>query len=112
MIITIVFVFTFTSKEGIETITAATAPYFWMFLALTVVGLMICRTRFKGQFSGYRVPLYPLTPLLFVSACFFMVYRSWVFMMEKDLGLVTLMLGLWVIGGIVLSFFMGQEKVP
>jgi amino acid transporter len=105
-IITTVFICTFASKEGIETITAATAPYFWLFLALTVVGLMICRVKFSGQFSGYRVPLYPITPLLFVSVCAFMGYQSWVFMVQKQLGWQALFIGLWVAVGIGLSFFM------
>ncbi len=109
MVVTIVFVTTFNSKEGVEKIVAATAPYFWIFLALTVIGLMICRTRFKGQFTGYRVPLYPLTPLLFVAVCFFMGYRSWVYMVEKGFGWQTLFIGLWVVFGIVLSCFMGRN---
>lgn len=106
MLVTIAFIVTFSNKEGIEQITAATATYFWLFLALTVVGLMICRVRYRGKFSGYRVPLYPFTPIIFVLVCGFMVYRSWIYMMGKELWLPTLLIGVWVLMGVGLSFLL------
>lgn len=109
MVVTATFILLFSSDQGIENITAATAPYFWLFLALTVISLMINRTRYRGQFEGYRVPLYPMTPLLFVSACAFMAYQAWTFMIGQGLLNSTIMIGAWVLLGIGMSFVMRAE---
>ena len=110
MVVTVAFILLFSSDQGIENITAATAPYFWLFLALTVISLMVNRTRYRGQFEGYRVPLYPLTPLLFVSACAFMAYQAWTFMISQGLLSSTIMIGGWVLLGIGMSFVMRTSK--
>ncbi len=69
--VTIVFVCTFGFRgEGIDKIVVATAPYFWLFLSLTVTSLMINRRRFRGVFSGYRVPLYPAAATDFCGGLF------------------------------------------
>lgn len=109
MLVTVLLIVSFSRDDGVENIVAATAIYFWVFLSFTVAGLMVCRNRYQGQFSGYRVPLYPLTPLLFIAVCLFMAYRSWMFMVEKDLGVHTILIGVWVAFGAVLSFFMGGQ---
>lgn len=110
MLVTILLIVTFSrEKGGVENIVAATAIYFWVFLSFTVIGLIVCRIRYRGQFSGYRVPLYPLTPVVFVAVCLFMGYRSWVYMVDKDLAIPTMLIGVWVAIGAVLSFFMGHE---
>jgi amino acid transporter len=102
--VTILFIVTFGRKdEGIDNLVAATAPYFWLFLALTVLGLIINRYRYAGQFVGFRVPLYPLTPLIFISACGFMMYQAWSYLISKELGFAALLIGLWVVLGMVLS---------
>lgn len=109
--ITLVFVVTFgQTDDGLDNIVAATAPYFWSFLALTIVSLIVCRIRFKGEFTGYRVPFGPVMPLVFVSACGFMTYRAFLFMAEKDLGQHTVSIGLWVLLGFGLSFTLKHRR--
>ena len=109
-VVTIAYILTFgNDKNGVENLTASNAPYFWSFLGLTVVSLMINRVRFKGQFDGYRVPLYPVLPVLFVGACLFMVYRSWTYMMDQELWLATAIIGGWVLVGLILSFLLRNE---
>ena len=118
MIVTVLFIglFGFNDQfafdiQGIDNIVAATAPYFWSFLAMTVVSLIICRFRYPaGQFEGYRVPLFPFLPLFFVAACVFMIYRSWVFMVEQELWTPTIGIAVWMLIGIGLSFLMGNQK--
>jgi APA family basic amino acid/polyamine antiporter len=109
-VVTIAYILTFgDDKNGVENLTASNAPYFWSFLGLTVISLMINRVRFKGQFEGYRVPFYPVLPVLFVGACLFMVYRSWTYMMDQELWLATAIIGGWVLVGLVLSFLLRNE---
>lgn len=102
--VTFVFIVIFgRSKDGFDYIVLSSAPYFWLFLGLTVAALVVCRIRFKGQFIGYRVPLYPLLPLIFVGACGFMVYRSWDYMIYKELLTPAIGIAIWVLLGGVLG---------
>ncbi|MFT7632742.1 MAG: APA family basic amino acid/polyamine antiporter [Mariniblastus sp.] len=104
-LVTIIYVATFGGdKHGVENLTNANAPFFWFFLALTVASLMISRVRFPGKFDGYRVPLYPVLPIVFIGACLFMVYRSWSWMMQQELAIPAMAIGGWVVVGVVLSF--------
>jgi len=96
------------SKEAFELITVATAPYFWLFLALTVMSLILCRSKFGSAKTGFRVPLYPVLPIVFTAACGFMVYRSWEYMVFKGYWLSTLVIGIWMVIGVGLSFCLGK----
>ena len=53
-----------------------TAPAFWAFLALVGLSVFVLRFRDRGIVRSYRVPGYPLTPVLFCLYCGYMVYRS------------------------------------
>ncbi len=69
----------FWSKEAISTMVDYTAPVFWLFLLLTTLTLFIFRFRHGSADLPYRVPFYPLTPLLFVATCLYMLYSSLAF---------------------------------
>ncbi len=56
------------TERGLETIIAYTAPVFWFFILLTAASLFVFRRRGDLVPGGYRVPLYPLPPLLFMAA--------------------------------------------
>ena len=106
-VVTIVFVvgFGWSGSGGVRQIVIATAPYFWLFLTATVISLIVCRIRYRGQFTGYRVPFFPLLPLIFIAACIFMSYRAYEYMWSQDgLWKSSLLIGLWVLGGFGLSF--------
>ena len=59
-----------------------TAPVFWSFLFL--VGLALFRLRAQGQTGGFRVPLYPFTPLLFCAASAYLAYSSITYAASKN----------------------------
>lgn len=67
------------SKESISTMVDYTAPIFWLFLLLITVSLFIFRLRDKPEAIPYKVPLYPITPLLFLLVCLYMFYSSLAF---------------------------------
>lgn len=52
------------------------APVFWLFILAVAIGLLRLRRRQPGLARPFRVPAYPLTPLLFYAACLFMVVSS------------------------------------
>lgn len=67
------------SKEAVSTMVDYTAPVFWFFLLLTTATLFIFRFRHGPDELPFRVPLYPLTPILFLIACGYMLYSSLAF---------------------------------
>lgn len=73
---------------GFNTLVAATAPVFWAFFLLNGIALFVLRSRSTGQSSGFRVPLYPLTPIVFCLTCVFMLYQSLLY--AGDLTLIAL----------------------
>ncbi|MCF7803620.1 MAG: APC family permease [Candidatus Marinimicrobia bacterium] len=64
------------TRESISTIVEYTAPVFWFFLMLTGVTLFVFRYRDGLSDGTYRVPLYPVTPILFIATCLILFYSS------------------------------------
>ncbi len=62
------------SREGFEAMVAYTAPVFWFFLLLVAISVMIFRKR--GGVLPYRMPFYPLPPILLVCASVWMIWSS------------------------------------
>jgi amino acid transporter len=48
---------------------------FWTFFLMTALTLFIFRRKESAE-PLFRVPLYPVIPLLFVAACLYMLYSS------------------------------------
>jgi APA family basic amino acid/polyamine antiporter len=48
----------------------------WIFFGLVVATLFVFRRREDPDRTGYRVPAYPLLPLLFVAAAFYTVVST------------------------------------
>lgn len=67
------------SKEAVTTMVDYTAPVFWFFMLLTTFTLFVFRYRYGADKLPFRVPLYPLTPLLFLLVCCYMLYSSLAF---------------------------------
>jgi len=64
------------TPDGFQTMVAYTAPAFWLFFLLTGVSLFFLRRQPAANANHFRVPLFPLTPLLFAAGCAFMLYSS------------------------------------
>lgn len=82
------------SGDGISTMVAYTAPVFWLFMLLMATALLILRRKDSQQARPFRVPLYPLTPLLFAVTCLGLLWSSTLYAGPGALvGLVVLALG-------------------
>jgi amino acid transporter len=64
------------TRKGFETMVEYTAPVFWVFFLLTGVSLLVLRAREPGVPRPFRVPLYPLTPLVFCATSAYLLYAS------------------------------------
>jgi amino acid transporter len=53
-----------------------TAPVFWFFFLLTGGSIFVLRAREPQAERPFRVPLYPLTPILFCAASAYLLYSS------------------------------------
>lgn len=63
------------TREGFEAMVAYTAPVFWAFLLLVALSVFVFRRR-DPQALHYRMPLYPLPPILLAAASAWMIYSS------------------------------------
>lgn len=61
---------------GFDTLVAATAPLFWVFFLLSAASLLVLRKIDPDRPRPYRVPGYPITPILFCSVCAYMLRSS------------------------------------
>ena len=64
------------TKGGFIALVNFTTPVFWIFFCLVSVSLIVLRYRQPKLDRPYRVPLYPVVPLIFCLSCSFMVYAS------------------------------------
>jgi APA family basic amino acid/polyamine antiporter len=81
-------------KDGFSAMVEFTAPVFWFFFLLTGVGLFVLRFREPHVARPFRVPLYPILPLVFVITCGYLFYSSVTYAQSQQAVHVTF----WVMG--------------
>jgi basic amino acid/polyamine antiporter, APA family len=64
------------ARSGFEAMVAYTTPVFWFFFLLATTSLLVLRQRDPDVPRPFQVPLYPLTPILFMAVCAYMFYSS------------------------------------
>ena len=67
------------TRKGFATMVDYTAPVFWFFFLLSGIALFVLRWREPEAPRPFRVPLFPLVPLLFCSVCIYLLYSSLAF---------------------------------
>jgi len=82
-------------RQGFETMVDYTAPVFWTFFLLAGLSLFVLRIQDPDRLRPFKVPLYPLTPLVFCGAAVYMLWSSLAFTgFGALLGVGILLLGL------------------
>jgi amino acid transporter len=82
------------TPDGFQTMVGYTAPAFWLFFLLTGISLFLLRRHPPANADPFRVPFYPVTPLLFAGACAWMLYSSFNYAMSLDPGSIGAMVGI------------------
>lgn len=67
------------TRNGFESMVDFTAPVFWFFFLCTGVALMVLRAKRPDAPRPFKVPLYPVTPILFIGFCGYLLYSSLMF---------------------------------
>ncbi len=64
------------NQGGVRFMVEFTAPVFWFFFLLTGIALFVLRFRHPHVARPFKVPLYPVLPVVFVLTCAFLLYKS------------------------------------
>lgn len=72
--------------SGFVAMVEFTAPVFWLFFLLSGIALFVLRRREPQRAQPYRVPFYPLLPLVFCAVCAYMLWSSLSYVASQQLG--------------------------
>src|SRR5690606_9470633 len=64
------------TRDGFQSMVDFTAPVFWFFFLAIGVSLMVLRKKKQQIPRPFRVPLYPVTPIIFCGSCAYLLYSS------------------------------------
>lgn len=64
------------SQDGVKSMVEYLAPVFWLFFLLVGISLFVLRYREPNAERPFRVPLYPITPLIFCLSSGYLLYAS------------------------------------
>lgn len=67
------------TRHGFQSTVEYTAPVFWTFMLLIGVSLFAFRWRDPNRETAFRVPFFPLTPLLFCATSLYLLYSSLIY---------------------------------
>jgi basic amino acid/polyamine antiporter, APA family len=96
------------TRQGFAAMVEYTAPVFWLFFLLTGLSLFVLRIREPDTPRPFRVPLYPLTPLLFCAMCSYLLYAS-----LRHTGVGALLgLGVLLVGIVVMYIASANDHHP
>lgn len=100
------------ARDGFRTAVEYTAPVFWSFLLMVGLALFVLRRREPHVPRPFRVPLYPLLPLVFVATSAYLLWSSLAYT-----GIGALVgVGVLAAGGVLLVFLRPtsprKEKAP
>ena len=92
------------NRNGFARLVIFTTPVFWTFFFLVGLSLIVLRHNRSSVSGSYRVPLYPITPLLFSLSSFFVLTVSLLYAYENSSLEAAWSLGILGVG-FLLSFW-------
>ncbi len=94
-----------TTRNGFEAMVEFTAPVFWFFFLAIGVALFVLRKKEPDIVRPFRVPLYPVIPIVFCLVCAGLLYSSLTYTgLGALVGVAVLMLGM------LFFFFIKKQK--
>lgn len=98
------------NEQGFETMVEYTAPAFWFFFLLSGICVFILRQKDPDIVRPFRVPLYPIVPILFCLTCAYLLYSSLVYTRSLDLNAGTIAGVAVLVAGIPLAFWVKRQQ--
>lgn len=93
------------ARSGFQAMVDFTAPIFWFFILCTGLALFVLRHKEPNVHRPFKVPLYPILPILFCLSSAYLLYSSLIFAGQGTwLGIGVLLLGM--------LFFFSFKKTP
>ncbi|MEY3633041.1 MAG: hypothetical protein RI937_1239, partial [Pseudomonadota bacterium] len=99
-------------SSGFEAMVEFTAPVFWSFLFLVGVSVFIMRVRDRGGHRPFRVPFYPMTPLIFTASCGYLAYSSVMYAQSKGALHVSLAVMGFGLGALIIMMLGARKASP
>lgn len=100
---------------GFRAMVEFTAPVFWLFFLLVGIALFVLRAREPARERPFRVPLYPLLPVLFCATCAYMLWSSLSYVNNQSLGgfnAAWIGVAVLALGGVLLAVVRARSGVP
>lgn len=94
------------NKSGVQFMVDFTAPVFWFFFLLTGLALFVLRFKAPHVARPFKVPGYPIVPLVFVCTCGFLLYRSLQFTLQNQ----AVQAALYVMAAGVVAWIIARMK--
>ncbi len=83
-------------------------PVFWFFFMLVGIGLIVLRRKEPATSRPFRVPFYPLTPLVCIATCAYLFYSSVAYVK----GGALFGLGVLAVGAVLIALGMAVRRAP
>ncbi|MBI2994125.1 MAG: amino acid permease [Gammaproteobacteria bacterium] len=87
-----------TNRDAFTRLVVFSAPVYWLFTLMVVVGVFVLRRRDADRPRAFRVPWFPFTPLLFCIVTLFLCYASVDYAFGHDLHEAYWIVVVFVIG--------------
>ena len=77
------------------------SPVYWLFLSLSGVALLVLRRRYPDVARPFRVPAYPMVPLVFIASSLYVLYSSLAYVrIGAVVGVGVLAIGVALLAGL------------
>jgi amino acid transporter len=89
-------------ENGFERLVIFNGPCYWGFTLLAALAVIILRLCDRMTPFSFRVPLYPVTPLVFVAICAWLVYSSTAYIINRGIAIeVVYTVIVLIVGGVL-----------
>jgi APA family basic amino acid/polyamine antiporter len=95
-------------KDGFSALVEFSAPVFWFFFMLSGIALLVLRRKEPDAPRPFKVPLYPLLPLVFVCTCAYLFYSSIRYAQSQNASFIAL--GVMASGALVWGAIRLRER--
>jgi amino acid transporter len=94
------------TRGGFSTMVDYLAPVYWFFLSLSALAVIVLRRRFPDVERPFRVPGYPVTPIVFFLSCLYTLYASLAYVRVGALVGV----GVLALGAVLYGIFLARRE--